>query len=93
MKIYELELQVRDYECDVQGIVNNAIYQNYFEHTRHEFLNSIGCDFNKLRSEGVGSGSSTQKLSTWRHYVPVIVFYPLSLFRELAVLDYYSSKN
>lgn len=52
MKIYELELQVRDYECDVQGIVNNAIYQSYFEHTRHEFLNSIGCDFNKLRAEG-----------------------------------------
>ena len=52
MKIFELELQVRDYECDVQGIVNNANYQSYFEHTRHEFLNSIGCDFNKLRAEG-----------------------------------------
>ena len=23
--IYELEMKVRDYECDLQGIVNNAI--------------------------------------------------------------------
>ncbi len=27
--IYEVTLEVRDYECDMQGIVNNAIYQNY----------------------------------------------------------------
>ena len=32
--IYELEMKVRDYECDLQGIVNNANYQHYLEHTR-----------------------------------------------------------
>ena len=31
--IYELEMKVRDYECDLQGIVNNANYQHYLEHT------------------------------------------------------------
>lgn len=36
--IYELKMKVRDYECDLQGIVNNANYQHYIEHTRHEFL-------------------------------------------------------
>lgn len=40
--IYELTLKVRDYECDLQGIVNNANYQHYLEHTRHEFLSSVG---------------------------------------------------
>lgn len=49
---YEIEMQVRDYECDIQGIVNNAVYQNYLEHCRHKFLNSIGLDFIHLHSEG-----------------------------------------
>ena len=35
--IFELKMKVRDYECDLQGIVNNANYQHYIEHTRHEF--------------------------------------------------------
>lgn len=50
---FELEMQVRDYECDIEGIVNNAVYQNYLEHCRHKFLNSIGLDFNQLHSEGI----------------------------------------
>jgi acyl-CoA thioester hydrolase len=45
---FKLDLKVRDYECDVQGIVNNAVYQNYLEHCRHEFLLSVGIDFNQL---------------------------------------------
>ena len=51
--VYELEMMVRDYECDVQGIVNNAVYQNYLEHARHEFLHGIGLDFMALHNEGV----------------------------------------
>lgn len=42
---FSLEMTVRDYECDMQGIVNNAVYQNYLEHARHEYLRSIGIDF------------------------------------------------
>ncbi len=48
---FKLDLKVRDYECDMQGIVNNAIYQNYLEHCRHEFLLSVGIDFNRLTRE------------------------------------------
>lgn len=50
---FELQLQVRDYECDIQGIVNNAVYQNYLEHCRHKFLNHIGLDFAKLHNDGI----------------------------------------
>lgn len=51
--IYELEFKVRDYECDLQGIVNNSVYQNYLEHTRHEFLESIGINFEELFKNGI----------------------------------------
>lgn len=51
--IYQLEMKVRDYECDLQGIVNNANYQHYLEHTRHEFLSSIGVSFAGLHQQGV----------------------------------------
>ena len=32
--IYELKMKVRDYECDLQGIVNNAM-EEYTEFTSH----------------------------------------------------------
>lgn len=51
--IFSLEMQVRDYECDLQGIVNNANYQHYTEHTRHEFLRSHGVSFAELHERGI----------------------------------------
>lgn len=50
--IYSLDFEVRDYECDLQGIVNNAVYQNYLEHTRHKFLLHLGFDFAQWHDEG-----------------------------------------
>lgn len=50
---FQFEMQVRDYECDIQGIVNNAVYQNYLEHCRHKFLHSVGLDFAELHNTGI----------------------------------------
>ena len=50
---FKLEFAVRDYECDLAGMVNNASYLNYLEHTRHQFLKSKEIDFAQLAQKGV----------------------------------------
>ena len=50
---FSLKLNVRDYECDLQGVVNNAHYQHYLEHARHEYLITKGISFAKLHEEGI----------------------------------------
>ena len=50
--IYKLEMKVRDYECDIQGVVNNANYQHYLEYARHEFLEYIGGSFSQMHTQG-----------------------------------------
>lgn len=50
---FQTEMKTRDYECDVQGVINNANYQHYLEVTRHEFLNSIGVQFQTLHEQGI----------------------------------------
>ncbi|NOX42530.1 MAG: acyl-CoA thioesterase [Gammaproteobacteria bacterium] len=50
---YKLNFKVRDYECDIQGVVNNSVYQNYLEHTRHEYLLESGIDFADLAKKNI----------------------------------------
>ncbi len=50
---FSLDFKVRDYECDIQGIVNNGVYQNYLEHTRHEFLLVSGINFAELAQKKI----------------------------------------
>lgn len=47
------EFEVRDYECDIEGIVNNAVYMNYLEHARHAFLKHKGFNFAELTRRGI----------------------------------------
>ena len=51
--IFETRMEVRDYECDIEGIVNNANYLHYIEHTRHRFLKTTGLSFAEMHEKGV----------------------------------------
>ena len=51
--IFTLEIAVRDYELDSEGIVNNAVYLHYLEHTRHAFVKQEGIPFGSLTRDGL----------------------------------------
>ena len=67
--IFEYEMKVRDYECDVQGHVNNANYQHYFEVARHELLEQQGLNFYELHLKGIDAVVSRVEI---RYKVPLI---------------------
>lgn len=50
---FTLRMQVRDYEIDAEGIVNNAVYLHYMEHTRHQFCKAAGLSFADMRAQGI----------------------------------------
>ena len=52
-RVYELNMKVRDYECDAQGVVNNANYLHYFEATRHEMMESCGLRLRDLTEHNI----------------------------------------
>ena len=51
--LFTIEMETRDYECDIQGIVNNANYQHYLEATRHKWLQQEGYSFQQWHEEGL----------------------------------------
>ena len=67
--IFEIELKVRDYECDTQGHVNNANYQHYFEVARHEFLEKVGLNFHILHLQGIDAVAASVHI---RYKIPLI---------------------
>lgn len=50
---FETPVKVRDYECDAQGIVNNANYLHYLEVTRHDFCDMAGFSFRQMHETGL----------------------------------------
>jgi len=50
---FELKLSVRDYELDSFGVINNAVYQNYLEHTSHQFVEAQGLKLTAYFEQGL----------------------------------------
>lgn len=46
------EFDVRTYELDAYGHVNNAVYLNYFEYARMKFLTACNFDYNRFLADG-----------------------------------------
>ena len=51
--LFTIEMETRDYECDLQGVINNANYQHYLEYTRHKWLQSQGQSFQQWHNQGI----------------------------------------
>jgi len=85
--IFQLDFKVRDYECDMQGIVNNAVYFNYLEHARHEFLLARGIDFAVLAREKINlvviraEMDYKASLQSGDRFVVTVCFEPVSKVR------------
>ena len=68
--VYETRMTVRDYECDIEGIVNNANYLHYTEHTRHLFLQHCGLSFADMHRKGVDAVVARMNLKFKTPLVP-----------------------
>ncbi|MDP4529190.1 acyl-CoA thioesterase [Alkalimonas delamerensis] len=85
--MFSVEFKVRDYECDMQGIVNNGVYFNYLEHARHEFLHSKGIDFAELARQQVNlvvvrsEMDYKAPLQSGDHFVVTVAFEAISKLR------------
>jgi acyl-CoA thioester hydrolase len=49
---HHCQLQVRSYECDSYGHVNNANYVHYLEYARGEYMKAVEFDYPRLIAEG-----------------------------------------
>lgn len=85
--MFSVEFKVRDYECDMQGIVNNGVYFNYLEHARHEFLLSRGVDFAALARDRINlvvvraEMDYKASLQSGDRFVVTVEFEPVSRLR------------
>ena len=81
---HQLEFKVRDYECDMQGVVNNGVYQNYLEHARHEFLQSHGINFAEVTAAGINMVVTRAELDYKNSLVSNDLFVVRSLIRQVS---------
>jgi acyl-CoA thioester hydrolase len=51
---FSVRVSVRSYEIDANGHVNGAVYLQYAEHARWEYLKTAGVDQGQLKDRGFG---------------------------------------
>lgn len=51
---FRVWITVRGYELDTQGHLNNAVYHQYGEHARWEYVRAAGISVDTLRAAGIG---------------------------------------
>ena len=85
---HDLEFKVRDYECDMQGVVNNGVYQNYLEHARHEFLQAEGINFAQVTASGINLVVVRAQLDYRKSLVSNDRFVVRSLLRRVSRLRF-----
>ena len=91
--MFRLDMTVRDYECDLQGVVNNAVYQNYLEHSRHEFLLANGIDFPALTKAGIHLMVVRAELDYKASLTPGTAFYVTVELQKISRIKYLFVQN
>jgi len=86
--MFKYPMRVRDYECDLQGVVNNSVYQNYFEHSRHEFLLANNIDFSDLAEQGIHLMVTRVELDFKRSLRPKNDFYVTVEVEKVSRIQY-----
>lgn len=61
--MHTIRFRVRTYECDAYGHVNNAVYLNYLEYARDQYIEAHGLDYQSLVASGSGIFVAEAKLS------------------------------
>jgi len=83
-----IKLAVRDYECDMQAVVNNSVYLNYCEHARHEFLKQMGVDFAYFTAKKINLVVTKMEIEYKRSLKSGDVFFVGSDFRRISPLRF-----
>lgn len=86
--MFKVDFVVRDYECDLQGVVNNAVYQQYLEHARHQFLQAHGLNFAALTQAGVHLMLTRTELNFKAPLKPDMAFYVTVQVTQLSRLKF-----
>lgn len=86
--VFEKEMEVRDYECDLADGVNNSVYYNYFEHARHCALKEGGIDFAELARQRIGLVVARAEIDFMRSLISGDKFVVKTVIRRLSKLRF-----